>query len=603
MVKRSWLLILLSLLVSVTVVSGQSQEPSPKLVITDTNTESLPSVEMRLYAIDELGTSIDLSGNAVTIDHGGAPATPIVAGTDPVGTFTLFLVDFPAGLEDQLPAIEQAITQFASPPTMTEQLDSVAIYQVGEASAVPLMQPEGFYNSIINLFSTGIIPATGATALIDSTVALLDQIGGLKRDPAMYASIVLISDGTDIVSTQFQQDDLIQIAADLGIPIHTIWAQNPNISSGNQEQGKSNMLTIASGTRGVGVELDKTSDASLIWDRIASFRNQTRLRYTAESLSGGPATVTVSLSSNPAAQDQTTVTVPDNVPSVTLNIAPESRRITLPSVEDPVSLTLGGSVSWLDGVEREITAVQLKVNETFLDVPIDSIASFEVEIPDLIFGDNSFQLIVLDEQEIRAQSAPVVIVVDEGDEVIPAELQAGSSGVLATILLYLLLLGLLAGLAFFAWRNGWFNNLGSLIPRGRRASQPHVQIEDDPSLAPSSPVADPASAPEPSTFPHAIARLEIVESTTPMPVEFPLTAATVRIGRSPMQTDIAFEQDITVSRLHATLALEGNEYRIYDQGSTSGTWVNEQRVSEYGTQLVDGDDVHLGAVHLRYRQP
>jgi len=77
----------------------------------------------------------------------------------------------------------------------------------------------------------------------------------------------------------------------------------------------------------------------------------------------------------------------------------------------------------------------------------------------------------------------------------------------------------------------------------------------------------------------------------------------VRIGRSPSQAEIAFENDITVSRLHATLLLEGNHYRIFDEQSTSGTWVNEQQVPEYGIQLMDGDEVHLGAVHLRFRQP
>jgi pSer/pThr/pTyr-binding forkhead associated (FHA) protein len=48
--------------------------------------------------------------------------------------------------------------------------------------------------------------------------------------------------------------------------------------------------------------------------------------------------------------------------------------------------------------------------------------------------------------------------------------------------------------------------------------------------------------------------------------------------------------------------LEGNRYRLYDAGSTSGTWVNEQQVPEYGIQLRDGDEIFLGQVHLRFRQ-
>ena len=87
-----------------------------------------------------------------------------------------------------------------------------------------------------------------------------------------------------------------------------------------------------------------------------------------------------------------------------------------------------------------------------------------------------------------------------------------------------------------------------------------------------------------------------------MPDYLALTASLVKLGRSPAQADIAFENDITVSRLHASLHLEGTHFRIFDERSTSSTWVNEQQVPEYGIQLMDGDEIHLGAVHLRYRE-
>jgi hypothetical protein len=165
----------------------------------------------------------------------------------------------------------------------------------------------------------------------------------------------------------------------------------------------------------------------------------------------------------------------------------------------------------------------------------------------------------------------------------------------------LLVLLVLAGLLLFGWRAGWF--------RARR--RPQVRIEDGPNVrrktppqparTPAAPHADPL--PRATTHPHAIARLQIMESTTSLATEFPLTAATIRLGRSPANNDIAFEQDVTVSRQHAILQLEGTQYRLYDQNSTSGTWVNEQRIPEHGTPLFDGDDVHLGAVHLRFHQP
>ena len=102
--------------------------------------------------------------------------------------------------------------------------------------------------------------------------------------------------------------------------------------------------------------------------------------------------------------------------------------------------------------------------------------------------------------------------------------------------------------------------------------------------------------------PFVMAHLEVMAATTLMPEELTLGDTEVRIGRSPAQAQIAFRDDITVSRYHAVLRLEGSRYRIYDAGSTSGTYVNERQVPEYGLQLGDGDEIQLGAVRLRYRQ-
>lgn len=600
-IRPSWLFILiLAFVIGETAVA---QEPAPQLFITATNTDSLPTVELRVYGLDPFGEPLAISGQTVSVSVDGSDTTPVVVGTDAVGTFTLFLIDITPGLAEQLTAIEQAVTQFASPPTMAEQLDTIAIYQIGETAALPLLPPDKFHNSVRNLFAGGLTPAEGSTALIDSTVGLLANINSLKPDPAMAATIVIISDGTDAVSSA-SFDDLTTQANTLGIPIHTIWGNNPNLSETTREQGQTNMRTIATSTRGLAMDLDKASDLPLIWSRIASFRNQTRLSFTPATTNGGAATVTLSLLDDPAIQAQTAVTIPTNVPSVTLNIPADSRTLTLPNADDPVQLRLGASVSWLDGVERTLSAAQLKVNDTFFDVATADLADFEVEITGLRYGSNSFQMVVLDDQEIRAQSPPIQMVVEEGSSAIPEALQPGllSGGrVLVNILLFLLVLLVLAGLLLFGWRAGWF--------RARR--RPQVRIEDGPNVrsqTPPQPARTPAAPranplPRATSHPHAIARLQIIESTTPLATEFPLTAATIRLGRSPANNDIAFEQDVTVSRQHAILQLEGTQYRLYDQNSTSGTWVNEQRIPEHGTPLFDGDDVHLGAVHLRFHQP
>ena len=71
------------------------------------------------------------------------------------------------------------------------------------------------------------------------------------------------------------------------------------------------------------------------------------------------------------------------------------------------------------------------------------------------------------------------------------------------------------------------------------------------------------------------------------------------IGRS-RESDIALDDD-AVSRVHAMLTRdEAGAYRIRDQNSANGTFVNSQRISEY--VLEDGDEIRVGLMVLEFRQ-
>jgi hypothetical protein len=75
-----------------------------------------------------------------------------------------------------------------------------------------------------------------------------------------------------------------------------------------------------------------------------------------------------------------------------------------------------------------------------------------------------------------------------------------------------------------------------------------------------------------------------------------LDTAETTAGRHP-DSDI-FLDDITVSRRHATFVRVGGEYRIRDQGSLNGTYVNNTRVDD--TALTHGDEVQIGRFVLLF---
>jgi len=593
------LLILVSLWLTAAAALAQDTQPAPpRLHITNTDATSPPSIELQAYGIDSDGSALPLSANTVRIEHNGQPVTPEVAGSQTIGTLTVFLIDIPEGVADQIPAVQDAILQFASDPTMREGTDYLAVYKVGESEPTQLLAPTNFHNSVRNLFASPLEPETGATALIDSTMSLLDQIEGLKPDPAMVASLVVVSDGTDAVSTQYSDVDVAPRAATLGIPVHTIWLTNTALPPVGQEIGQNYLSSVSAGSRGMTARMENAGELPPIWQRIASFRDQTRLRYTADSLGGGSVNVVLSLVDNADVRAETTVEVSNSVPSIVIELPPESRLLTLPNLDDPVRLRFNTAVSWLDGVERSVEAAQLIVNSTVVqDIPVNELSSFEAEISNLVYGDNSVQVAILDDQGIPVTSPPLLLTVQEGSRDIPEELATGSAlgTVLRTLVILILVAAVLGGLIYLARRQGWLAQLSGLSRSRPRREKPVAASYNEPqeNYYPSEPVI---------TSTEPIAYLEILESVTRMPDYLALNTNLVKLGRSPAQADVAFENDITVSRLHASLHLEGAHFRIFDERSTSGTWVNEQQVPEYGIQLMDGDEIHLGAVHMRYRE-
>ncbi len=82
-------------------------------------------------------------------------------------------------------------------------------------------------------------------------------------------------------------------------------------------------------------------------------------------------------------------------------------------------------------------------------------------------------------------------------------------------------------------------------------------------------------------------------------VEYALPAeGEIRVGRNPQCT--IFLNDMTVSRLHATIERVDGCYMIHDQNSYNGVWVNNKNVN---TKVLEpGDYVQIGAFCFKYEE-
>lgn len=600
------------------VTASQAQDSGGQVVISSSETGNAPSIILRAYAVDDQGGSLELTSDNVILLHDGVPVEDItITGNYEAGTFTVFVVDIPGGLEGQLDSIQNAIEQFSSPPNMKERADFVAIYRVGETDASQLLAPTNFYNTVRNFFATPLEAATEQTALADSVGNLLGEIPSILPKTDMVASIVLITDGTDVVSTDFDLEDLGGSASQLGIPIHTVWIQNEQLLPITQNEGRQYLSQLAAETGALSARLDTPDELQRIWDRIISFRNHQVIEYLPENLSGGESEVVLSLRENPEVRDSISVNIPETAPTVQIILPEESRQINLETLEEPVRLVFSTSVSWLDGIEREIVSAELLVNRIPVEqIEVDELDRFTAEVNYFSYGPNDIQIQIVDELEQTATSPTLTLTVLEGATSLPDEMQpAGiTDSTIFRIVLGCLIIFLVVALVIVLIRLVRRLGIGSRRGRPRRrqletgtaagaglqgsAGYPMDQGEEFREIGMEEQALSGTGAVPRGQNPY----LEFLSSVTRMPSVIELSAVEHRIGRSPVQADIVLENDITVSRLHASIVLEGTDYRIYDEGSSSGTWVNGQQVPDFGYQLIDGDEIRLGDALIRYRR-
>lgn len=78
--------------------------------------------------------------------------------------------------------------------------------------------------------------------------------------------------------------------------------------------------------------------------------------------------------------------------------------------------------------------------------------------------------------------------------------------------------------------------------------------------------------------------------------KFVLDKTEITVGRHP-ESDI-FLSDITVSRNHAKIMQEEEDYVLYDVGSLNGTYLNKKRIDQ--RTLSDQDELQIGKFKLMF---
>jgi pSer/pThr/pTyr-binding forkhead associated (FHA) protein len=124
-----------------------------------------------------------------------------------------------------------------------------------------------------------------------------------------------------------------------------------------------------------------------------------------------------------------------------------------------------------------------------------------------------------------------------------------------------------------------------------------------PRPAPAPTAAAPRTAPSPKTTPAPSSTASPAQSGFPVLIivggpgsgkKLPLVPMTMTVGR---EHDNNIElKDEDVARYHARISFQRGQYVLEDLESSTGTWVNDERITE--AVLKQGDRIRVGATEL-----
>lgn len=105
-----------------------------------------------------------------------------------------------------------------------------------------------------------------------------------------------------------------------------------------------------------------------------------------------------------------------------------------------------------------------------------------------------------------------------------------------------------------------------------------------------------AAPPKANAFLKPVTNTDSSQAAAPIPI----MTDEVTLGSNPDLAMLVLN-DPSVEGLHARIThLDGDAYRISDEGSIAGTWINYSPISKEGAQLEHGDLIHIGRVAFRF---
>lgn len=595
--------------------AGAQQGDSPVLRITRVDTANFPDVRVFVYGRD-LGE--DFAEVPLIVRQDGVDQVVAENALVDVGTQLVLLVDASEDIlskgqtgDPRYVEVSNAVTRLVDQGVFSPATDWMATYAPApEESIQPITEwtrDHGAVRNDLYLFEPQRdIGETPLNKLLFYGLDSFDNLTSPNLNEGAQRAMVLFSDGVDNLSPEWI-DAATDRASEMNVAIHTVM-----LGEGTRES-RSNLERIAATTNGRFVELSSPDALDDLFQEIAAGSDQRLVGY--RSAVADPTTVAVAAQLE---QGEREARAPLAIESPVRAVEPVIQQPSGNSVVQrsgdqfgasldsltPATLPVAVVFNWPDGHPRDLRRVEYSIGSNTQVQESEPFGQFDLSIAGLGAGDYALRVKAIDELGLAGEAQPQSIKVTvqtpppptETPVPVPTEVppcqitdpgcmleQGASRGIFAVAALALALIALLLAIVVL---------LRKPAVRERTAEAITGTIKA---------MTQPFSLDRRARGPATVrARLNLFEGSASLPAVIEIHGTNTRFGRDPSLSNVVLD-DPRVSRYHCRITEEADgSFRIYDEGSTSGTYVNYEVVDIRGQTLKDGDQIHIGPIGLRF---
>ncbi|MCB0199428.1 MAG: FHA domain-containing protein [Anaerolineae bacterium] len=587
------------------------QGNSPQLRITEVDTSSYPDVTVYVYGRN-LGK--DFAEVPLIVQQDGVDQVATRSEVVDVGTQLVFLIDssediFKPGKtgDPRYQEVSNVVTRLVERGLFSPSVDWMATYAPAAGETIQSIsdwtRDHGKVRNDLYIYEPE--RGIGETPLNKLIYYGLDSFASPELDPRAQRAMVLFSDGVDNLSSDWI-DTATNRANDMNVAIHTVLLGDGTAAS------RSNLERIAVTTGGQFVQLTSVDALDSLFQGIAGGGAQRLIGY--RSTVADPETVAVVAELDGGAREaDAPIQAPTLQPARPQIVQPATgttieRRGTAFDTPlrnlSPTIIPVQVQIDFPDGRQRDIKRVEYSIGASTQVQESEPFGSIELSIEGLGEGDYALRVRAFDDLGLVGEAQPQTIKISEVRPPAPTAtpaptpepppppplcppicipVESPNTSWMAFSALGLALIALLLAIVVFLRKPENRERAAETLTGTIKAMTQPFSID----RRARGPIA-------------AKARLHLFEGGANIPAVIEILGTNTRFGRDPSLSNVVLD-DPRVSRYHCRIAEEADgSFRIYDEGSTSGTYVNYEAVDIRGQTLNDGDQIHIGPIGLRF---